>query len=349
MKIRKQHALAFDDVLLVPRYNDIPSRQDPSIDTSVRISSELTLGIPLISSPMDTITEDEMAIELARLGGLGIVHRYNTIYDQVVIAKKIIQQNARAGFAIGATGDFMERVSALSNEGADIFCVDVAHGDSQMVIEAVTKIRQAYGLSTIIAGNVASGSAAIKLARAGADAIRIGIGSGSLCSTRIQTGNGIPTLESLIDCYEQPFGSLKGVCLIADGGIKNSGDCVKSLASGANAVMLGRLLAGSHCTPGKAEEVDGRLFKRYRGMASISAQKDRLHHSTKLIVPEGEETLVPFSGLLKDIVAQLMGGVRSGMTYQGARSFNELRDNAEFVQITNAGLVESHPHAKHKP
>ncbi len=351
-------ALAFDDVLLAPRYSDIPSRWDSSIDLSTEISPYLKLRLPVISSPMDTITGPTMAIEMWKVGALGVVHRYNTIEKQCEMAKEILDAGCVAGFAIGATGDYLERAKILySNFGVDVFCIDVAHGNSRVAINAVAELRKALPKATIIAGNVSDHDGAYSIANAGADSIRIGIGSGSLCSTRIVSGSGVPTLTSLLDCKNRGYRSL-----IADGGIKNSGDAVKALAAGATSIMIGSLIAGTHETPGElvdsrgntrnkwVTDIDGGTsswrYKKYRGMASKWAVAEWRPEAKDKIVPEGEETLVEYKGMVKDVLFQLEGGIRSGMTYSGARTVKELQSKAKFIRITSAGHIESQPHLK---
>ena len=352
-------ALSFDDVLLVPQYNEVASRKD--VDTSVRVSERLTLKIPIISSCMDTVTESDMAITMWRAGGLGILHRYNTIEQQLEMFKKVQigrlageelvlfdrHPSANCAVAVGATGDYMERICRLYEQGATIFCVDVAHGDSKLVVEAVKKIRMTFPDITLIAGNVATGEGCLRLGYAGADAVRVGIGGGSLCTTRLMTGSGVPTLQSIMDCYEYMMARGLHVCLLADGGIKSSGDIVKSIAAGAGAVILGQLLAATDKAPGALMPMaDGTLVKVYRGMSSFAAQADWRPEKKNEIVPEGEETLLPYKGTTSEVLHQLVGGLRSGMTYSGAHRLEYLTLTAKFTQITHAGWAESKPHAK---
>jgi IMP dehydrogenase len=253
--------------------------------------------------------------------------------------------DANCAVAIGATGDYFERAEKLVSAGTDILCVDVAHGDSLIVVESVKKLRQVFPHITLIAGNVATGKGAARLIDSGADAIRVGIGSGAACSTRVMTGSGIPTLQSLFDCQEYlDLHGYKDVCLIADGGIKNGGDIVKSIAAGASSVMLGQLLAATDESPG--DLVSNGTMKKYRGMSSYGAQSEWRPETKNNIVPEGEETLLPYKGSVKKAIHELVGGLRSGMTYSNARTLIELQNNAEFVHITSSGWAESKPHAK---
>lgn len=356
-------ALSFDDVLLVPQHNSIVSRKD--VDTSTKLSKHLTLKIPVISSCMDTVTGPEMATTMWKAGGLGILHRYNTIQQQCQMLREVHSADAQCAVAVGISGDYKDRLKALVETNGRIFCFDVAHGDCDMMVDAIKWFRATFGQDfTVIAGNVATGSGAAELVDAGADAIRVGIGGGSLCTTRIMTGHGVPTFQSVLDCYDymlhHRYKVHDSVCLIADGGIKNSGDIVKSIAAGAGAVMLGQLLAGTDEAPGEivypeskchtadtgVYETKGKPYKRYRGMSSFGAQADWRPDRKDEIVPEGEDTMLPYKGSTNKILHQLVGGLRSGMTYSNARTLKQLKKNATFTPITSAGWAESKPHAK---
>jgi IMP dehydrogenase len=352
-------ALSFDDVLLVPQYSSIASRKD--VDTTTKLSKHITLKIPIISSCMDTITGVDMAIAMWHAGGLGILHRYNTIPEQIDMFLKVRNGKlkneeivlfhrtpyANCAVAIGATGDYLERAETLVMAGVDILCVDVAHGDSVLVETAIKSLRHICPDITIIAGNVATGEGCARLIDAGADSVRVGIGSGSLCSTRLMTGNGLPTLHSLFDCQDYLiYRGYKDFSILADGGIKNSGDIVKSIAAGANAVILGQLLGATDESPGELIDMPAGKMKKYRGMSSFGAQADWRPEKQNEIVPEGEDTLLPYKGSVSKVLYQLVGGLRSGMSYSNARTLSELKENAEFIQITGAGWAESKPHAK---
>lgn len=344
-------ALSFDDVLLIPQHSEIASRKDPS--TVINLSKNVTLQIPIISSCMDTVTGTEMAIAMWKMGGLGIIHRYNTIQEQIDMLVNVFAVGANCAIAIGATGDFFERAKTLVDHGANILCIDVAHGDSMLVENAIKVLRSNFTNNlTIIAGNVATGPGCERLINAGADAIRCGIGGGSLCTTRIITAHGIPTLQTIMDCKEYLYvHGYKDYCLLADGGIRNSGDLVKSIAAGANAVILGQLLAATTESPGKLIETRDRdntpiCYKKYRGMASYQAQADWRPETRNNIVPEGEETILEYKGNMDKIINRLVGGLRSGMTYSNAMTIQDLQYNARFIQITSSGLQESKPHAK---
>jgi IMP dehydrogenase len=276
--LNKKEVVSFDDVILVPQYSDITSRKQ--INTTVTIEkngNKDTYGIPIISSPMSTVTEAHMCNVIRNLGGLGIIHRYNTIDFQAKLMSYIADRSHRAA-AIGVSGDYKERLSELTKSGMSIVCIDVAHGDHILVENAIDFIKSEYPDLFIIAGNIATRQAYIRLSDCGANAIRTSVGSGSICTTRIQTGHGIPTMQAVIDCNNARNDLLKeGVknvpYIIADGGIKNSGDIVKSLAAGADFVMLGSMLSGTKESPGKVITRDDIKYKRYNGMASKAAQK----------------------------------------------------------------------------
>jgi len=466
-------ALTFDDVLLVPQYSEILPAE---VKLETQFTKKLKLNIPLLSSAMDTVTESRLAIALAQLGGIGIVHKNLSISDQAaevsrvkryesgiinhpitvfpedslgkvfdlmaktgigsfpvvnksgrlvgilthrdlrfetsrhpkvkelmtkkdlvtaplgttlekakgilqkhrveklpltdkqghlkgMITVKDIQKHINyplasedekgrllVGAAVGATGDFFERAQELDEAGADVLVVDTAHGNSKRVIEAVKKLKKSFPDVQIVAGNVAAGDGAEALARAGADAVKVGVGPGSICTTRIVSGFGVPQLSAIMECAD----TLKNykVPIIADGGIKFSGDIVKALASGAASVMIGSLFAGTEESPGETILYQGRQFKAYRGMGSLGAMqkgsKDRYGQENESnlnkLVPEGIEGRVAYKGNLEMLVRQLTGGLRSGMGYCGAKNIKELQEKARFVSISSAGLKESHVH-----
>tara|TARA_Y100001973_G_scaffold96095_1_gene150402 strand:+ start:1492 stop:2505 length:1014 start_codon:yes stop_codon:yes gene_type:complete len=327
-------AISFDDVLLVPRHSNIETRAE--IDLSSTIGGR-DFEIPIVSSPMDTVTEEKMVKAMDDAGGLAVVHRYNSISQQ----RDIIMSTKRAvaAAAIGVSGDFLERTKALVEVGVNTFCVDVAHGHHEMMKHALHSLRSKFkNKINIIAGNVATLEAFNDLADWGADAIRVGIGGGSICSTRIMTGHGIPTFQSVLNCAK----SDRSAVLIADGGIKNSGDIVKALAAGADMVMLGSMLAGTEESPGQALQDNlGNKFKVYRGMASREAQIAWRGEARSL---EGVSTTVPYKGEVSSILADLTQNIRSGLSYSGCRTISELQAYARFIRQTSAGQVESHTH-----
>ncbi|HEY7733250.1 MAG TPA: IMP dehydrogenase [Nitrososphaera sp.] len=472
MDIRE--GLTFDDVLLVPKRSPIVSRSQTDLRT--RLSRNITLNIPIISANMDTVTESGMAIALAREGGIGIIHRFLTIEDQVdeilkvkrsesviieqpytvkpdstvqdarnvmeeygvsgllvedagklagiitrrditfeknskrkvseLMTKEVITAKAGttieqakeilhkqrieklpvvdekkrivglitskdilkmdeyphaskdkkgrllAGAAVGVKGDYLERTEALLEAGADVLVVDIAHGHSDNAINTVHMIKKAFPSCELVAGNVATGEGARDLIKAGVDAVKVGVGSGSICITRVVTGSGVPQLTAVLDSVK--VARDHGVPVISDGGVRNSGDMTKALAAGASAVMIGSLFGGTDESPGKTLVKNGKKFKMYRGMASFYASLGRKYReegpevadSDDLndYVPEGVEAMVPYKGSVVEIVRQLAGGLRSGLSYCGAKTIPEMQKNAEFVKMTSAGFIESQPH-----
>jgi IMP dehydrogenase len=341
-----REALTYDDVLLVPQFSEIVSRKEVSIGNWLDEERGLWFNLPLIASPMDTVCEDKMAITIGKMGGLGIVHRYNTIEKQCEIAQAVSQEiyNHKFGCAIGITGDYLERAEALVEGGVKILCLDVAHGDHILVKKALITLREKLGNGPhLMAGNVATLEGVDHLADWGANSIRVGIGGGSICSTRIQTGHGVPSLDSVIECAR----TLRNVTIIADGGIKNSGDIVKALAVGGDFAMLGSVLAGSSDTPGEVyiSARNGDATKVYRGMASKDAQMDWRGKTSSL---EGISTTIPYKGQTSEIIDQLENGIRSGLSYSGVRSIQELWAKAKFIRQTASGTRESDTHILHR-
>ena len=331
-----KEALTYSDVLLVPQFSDIRSRTEVDIGSFL---GDIECEIPIIASPMDTISETQMAIEMGILGGLAVVHRYNTIERQCDIVMDINATSAPAIAAIGTSGDYLERATALTNAGARGLCVDVAHGHHILMKEALRKLRITLGDTVhIMAGNVATLEGYNDLVDWGADSVRCNIGGGSICSTRVQTGHGVPGLQTIIDCANT---TARKVPIIADGGIRNSGDVVKALAAGADFVMLGSLLSGTDETPGDIINTPTGKVKAYRGMASADAQIDWRGKTSSL---EGIATTVPCKGPVNDVLDGLVRGIRSGLSYSGARSIGELQAKAKFVRQTSSGQTESSTH-----
>lgn len=356
-------ALTYDDIQLVPAYSEIESRS--SIDLTTKLSRNYSIKIPLIASPMDTVCDSEMAIAMAELGGVGIIHRFMTIEEQkaeVLSADIYIKRNINfvdmagtgsfGGFwyfdgrsqripvaaAIGANGDYLERAQELVKNGANVILIDVAHGHHKFVKDALHNLKNVLPSHVdIIAGNVATAEGVRDLQRWSADAIRVGIGGGSLCTTRLKTGFGVPNVTSLINAEGMADIDIP---IIACGGIRNSGDIAKALAVGANSVILGSLLAGTKEAPGSIiEKSNGALYKRYRGAASLETKS--VHGQAQRNV-EGESTVVPFKGGVKFVVEGLLDGVRSALSYAGANNLTEY--SPEFVVVTNAGIAEARPH-----
>ncbi len=333
-------ALTYDDVLLQPQYSEIRSRKD--IDIGSNLGNGVSLTLPIFSSPMDTITGGRMAAAISIHGGAGIVHRYNTIEEQVL---EVINAYEFAGdkvpcigAAIGISGDFLERATALISAGVDFLCIDVAHGHHILMKEALESVRNLTSDFHIMAGNVATLDGVNDLSDWGANSVRCNIGGGSICSTRVQTGHGLPGLQTIFECSKTD----RDVAIIADGGIRNSGDIVKALAAGADAVMCGSLLAGTTETPGSVfEGENGIKFKSYRGMASKEAQ---MSWRGKYSSFEGVSSQVPYRGKVASILQDVERGLRSGFSYSGAYSLKELQSKAVFVRQTAAGLGESRTH-----
>jgi len=339
----KGHAakgLTYDDVLLVPQYSDIKSRKEINIGNSFPgPHATVLLDLPIIASPMDTISESRMGTAMWQQGGLAIIHRYNTVERQAALVDEVIVgANGNVAAAIGASGDYLDRARALVGAGVRILCVDVAHGHHILMKEALATLRQVFGDGVhIMAGNVATLEGYNDLVDWGADSVRCNIGGGSICSTRIQTGHGIPGLQTIINCAK----SNRRAPIIADGGLRNAGDIVKALAAGADFVMLGSVLAGTDETPGDVINTRKGKFKSYRGMASNDAQVEWRGKTSSV---EGIATTVPCKGPVKNVLEELARGIRSGFSYSGARSIKELQGKAQFIRQTGSGQLESSTH-----
>ena len=331
-------SLTYDDVLLVPQYSDIRSRQEIDVGTNLggRWSRPIRLHLPVISSPMDTVTGPAMANAMNKAGGMGIIHRYCSTDEQARMIRKV-NRGIKAA-AIGVTGDYHDRAKALVAMGTKVLCVDVAHGHHVLMESALKQLRDTFGDTVhIMAGNVATLDGINALSDWGADSVRCNIGGGSICSTRIQTGHGHPGLQTVVDCAKTD----RDVTIIADGGIRNSGDIVKALAAGADCVMVGSLLSGTSETPGEIIYIDGEPHKTCRGMASEEAQKDWRGSASSL---EGISTVLPSKGTVKNVLYSLDKGIRSGFSYTGARTLIELQTKAVFTRQTAAGMRESGTH-----
>jgi IMP dehydrogenase len=340
-----QETLSFDDVMLVPQYSNILSRSE--VDTRTVLSNNkktFSLSIPIISANMDTVTESAMAIVMAKMGGLGIIHRFIEVEKQAAEVKKVKGMKLLVGAAVGVKDGERERIKALVEAGVDLIALDIAHGHSKYAIEKVKFIKKEFPSVFVVAGNVATAKGFKDLVDAGADAVKVGIGAGSICTTRVVTGFGIPQISAILDCA--PVARKTRVSLISDGGIKSSGDIVKALAAGADAVMMGNVLAGTDEAPGKLITMNGKKFKSYRGMASLQANLERpdVKSSEDEIIEEGISAYVPYKGRAEDVIKKMIGGMRSGLSYAGAKNIAELKKNARFVKITPAGLRESNAH-----
>ena len=334
---KKERGLTFDDVLMIPLKSEVRSRKDPALKTQV--TKNIWIDIPIVSANMDTVTESGMALALNKLGGLGILHRFMSIEHQiheVNLVKKGGVKNISA--SIGVNADFKERAEKLINAGVNIMTIDIAHGHSVQMMETLKWLKDTYSNIEVIAGNLATPEAARDLIEAGADAIKVGIGPGSMCTTRIITGCGVPQLTAIALCTE--VAESYNVPVIADGGIRTSGDIVKALAAGASCVMLGSMLSGTLETPG--DIINGR--KQYRGMASKSAQVSWRGEVPAGMAPEGESTTVNVKGPVDVVIHELLGGIRSGMSYVNATTIKEIREKAQFMEMTANGISESRAH-----
>ena len=343
-----KEALTFDDVLLTPNYSNVlPS----DVSTNTNLSGNINLQIPLLSSAMDTVTESKMAISIAKAGGLGIIHRNLDIKRQIIEINKVISKKLPVGAAVGAGSAEFKRAEALLKQNITMIVVDTAHGHTKKVAEIIKKIKKIKSKNTALcAGNIATPEAAKFLANLGVDVIKVGIGPGSICTTRLVAGIGMPQLSAILAVKKGLKN--KNIKIIADGGIKFSGDIPKALAAGADAVMIGSLFAGTDEAPGKIIKKNGRFYKSFRGMGSIGAmnkgsadryfqtkQKDKSKY-----VPEGVEGLVKYKGEVGNIIFQLVGGLKSSMGYLGRKNIKDLRKKAKFVKITKAGFYESMVH-----
>lgn len=342
-------ALAYDDVLLVPRRSAVSSRQQVSLST--RLSRRISLDVPVVAANMDTVCEWEMAVAMAQMGGVGIIHRFLPVEDHARQVERVkeVGDDLLVGAALGVGQDMTRRAKNCVAAGADVLVLDIAHGHAEHSLRAVRSLKDEFPEVDLIAGNIATGEGAVDLVEAGADAVKVGVGPGGVCTTRVVTGVGVPQVSALYDVMR----SGAGVPVIADGGIRAGGDIAKALALGADSVMIGSLLAGTRESPGEVEETSTGPVKRVRGMASLEAavlraarrgaelEDEYFEHRS----PEGIERTVAYRGTATEVIRALMGGVRSAMSYLGATDLPTFRRNARFVRTTPAGLAESHPHA----
>jgi IMP dehydrogenase len=336
-----RQTVSFDDVLLIPKHSDILSRNEVCLDCKL---GDMEFTLPVISSPMDTVTEEDMSEAMIKAGGVGVLHRYNSIDEQIQMVSKLVDRITTSrpppiACAIGATGDYLERACAVVEHGAKILCIDVAHGHHSIMKHAIQSLRESFNDGVhIMAGNVATLEGFNALASWGAHSIRVGIGGGSICSTRIVTGHGVPTLHSIFDCSRSTFDAK----IIADGGIRTTGDMVKAFAAGADFVMIGSMLAGTDEAPGEIfARTDGKKYKVYRGMASRAAQKD---WRDKSATPEGISTTIPYKGDVASVLQDIRGGICSGLSYTGVRNLVGLRTNCQFIKQSASAQQESYTH-----
>ena len=343
-----KESLTFDDVLLIPKYSDVlPSETNISLN----LSKKITLKVPFLSSAMDTVTESKMAAAIAEAGGIGVIHRNLNIKKQTKEVIKVKKKKLIVAAAIGTSSEDLERARSLIDNGCDLIVIDTAHGHSAKVLKVLSKLKKINFNIPICVGNIATGEAAKKLYNSGADIIKVGIGPGSICTTRLVAGIGVPQISAIMEVK----GVLKNkkIKIISDGGIKFSGDIAKALAAGADAIMMGSIFAGTEESPGKKFKIKGKVYKQYRGMGSIGAMSSgsanryfqKNFKDKSKFVPEGVEGRVEYKGNVSKIIYQLKGGLRSSMGYIGAKNLNQISKNAKFIKITKAGFYESMVHS----
>ena len=343
-----KESLTFDDVLLLPQYSNVlPSETD----ISLRLTNKINLGAPFLSSAMDTVTESKMAIAIAKAGGIGIIHRNLNIKKQSKEIIKVKKKKLFVGAAVGTNEEDVDRAKSLIDSGCDLIVIDTAHGHSKKVLETLSKLKKIDNSIPFCVGNIATGEAAKKLYNSGADIIKIGIGPGSICTTRMVAGIGVPQISAILEVKNALKN--KKIKIISDGGIKFSGDIAKALAAGADAIMMGSIFAGTDESPGKKFKAKGKFYKQYRGMGSIGAMSSgsanryfqKNFKDKSKFVPEGVEGRVEYKGSVSKIIYQLKGGLRSSMGYIGAHNLGQITKNAKFIKITKAGFYESMVHS----
>lgn len=337
---------SYEDVLIIPTYNKIESRKDVNLRT--KVSENIELAIPIIAANMDTVCESEMAIAMGKLGGLGIIHRFLEIEEQVKEVRKVKQKNLISAAAIGVK-DYEERVPALIDSGIELLVLDIAHGHSKYAGKTLDWIKKNYSEVDVMVGNVATKDAAHYYVSKGANAIKVGIGPGAMCTTRLMSGAGVPQISAIMNVYEQTQGKIP-IC--ADGGIRNPGDLTKAIGAGADTIMVGSILAGTDETPGEVTIEGERKYKSYRGMASYDATIRRKglegKNEEEVVNIEGESTLVEYRGPVEKITKKFLAGLASGMTYTGSSCIEDLRGKADFIEISRAGYNESIAHGVKK-
>ena len=343
-----KESLTFDDVLLIPKYSDVlPSETDISLN----LSKKITLKVPFLSSAMDTVTESKMAVAIAQAGGIGVIHRNLKIRKQSEEVMKVKKKKLIVGAAVGTNNEDVERARSLIDNGCDLIVIDTAHGHSAKVLKVLSKLKKINFNVPICVGNIATAEASKKLYNSGADIIKVGIGPGSICTTRMVAGIGVPQISAIMEVK----GALKNkkIKIISDGGIKFSGDIAKALAAGADAIMMGSIFAGTDESPGKKFKIKRKLYKQFRGMGSIGAMSSgsanryfqKNFKDKSKLVPEGVEGRVEYKGKVSKIIYQLQGGLRSSMGYIGAKDINQIQKKAKFIKITKAGFYESMVHS----
>ena len=343
-----KEALTFDDILMLPRYSNILPA-----DTNIKLNltRNIQLEVPFLSSAMDTVTESKMAIAMAEAGGIGIIHRNLQIKKQTQEVSKVKLKKLLVGAAVGTNNEDLERAKSLIDNGVDLIIIDTAHGHSEKVLKVLSKLKKLKSKVPICVGNIATGEAAKKLYNLGADIIKVGIGPGSICTTRMVAGIGVPQISAIIEVKKAL--NKKKIKIISDGGIKFSGDIAKALAAGADAIMMGSIFAGTDESPGKKFKIKGKIYKQYRGMGSIGAMSSgsanryfqKNYKDKSKFVPEGVEGRVEYKGNVSKIIYQLKGGLKSSMGYIGAKKLSDIKKNGKFIKITKAGFYESMVHS----
>ena len=333
--------LCFDDILMIPQHSNIESRKD--VKLSMNLGTDIVLGFPVIASPMDTVCEVDMAVAIAKSGGLGIIHRFMPIEEQIrQVRLASLYHRVIVGAAVGAKGSYLHDAERLVDAGASVILIDTANGHSQYAIDAVRNLKRLFKDVHIMAGNVSTYEGFKALAKAGANSIRVGIGGGSVCTTRLVSGHGMPTLSSILDIVEMRNKSkYSNVAIIADGGIRTSGDMVKAFSAGADAVMLGSMLAGTDESPGSLMIDATGKYKAFRGMASAEANAGK-----NVAVSEGISTKVKYKGRVNDVLKDIAGGLGSGCSYSGVNKLKDLYENAMFIEVSSNTNRENKPHAQ---
>tara|TARA_B100000497_G_scaffold80780_1_gene90099 strand:+ start:200 stop:1279 length:1080 start_codon:yes stop_codon:yes gene_type:complete len=343
-----KESLTFDDVLMLPRFSNVLPTET---NITLNLTKKINLKVPFLSSAMDTVTESDMAIAIGQAGGIGVIHRNLKIKKQSDEVKKVKKNNLFVGAAIGTNEEDIERAKSLLDYGVDLIVIDTAHGHSAKVLKVLSKLKKISKQTTICVGNIATGEAARQLYNSGADIIKVGIGPGSICTTRMVAGIGVPQISAIMEVKKALL--KKKIKIISDGGIKFSGDIAKALAAGADGIMMGSIFAGTDESPGKKFKIKGKIYKHYRGMGSIGAMSSgsanryfqKNHKDKTKFVPEGVEGRVEYKGSVSKIIYQLQGGLRSSMGYIGAKNLNEIKKKAKFIKITKAGFYESMVHS----
>ena len=343
-----KEALTFDDVLMLPRYSNVLPAET---NISLKLTKKILLKVPFLTSAMDTVTESKMAIAIANAGGIGVIHRNFKIKKQSGEVAKVKKKKLFVGAAIGTSNEDLERARSLINNGVDLIVIDTAHGHSEKVLKVLSKVKKINSKTPICVGNIATGEAAIKLYNSGADIIKVGIGPGSICTTRMVAGIGVPQISAILDVKKAL--KKKEVKIISDGGIKFSGDIAKALAAGADGIMMGSIFAGTDESPGKKFKFRGKFYKQYRGMGSIGAMSSgsanryfqKNYKDKSKFVAEGVEGRVEYKGSVSKIIYQLQGGLKSSMGYIGAKKLDDITKKAKFIKITKAGFYESMVHS----